>query len=164
MRRQFRVSGDFYCAPEVVAAGNTVIGLWSLAGAWVAAQESAELEPVPVSVLRWWQKDPRPTADRLVTLGLWEEIPAQEDDDEVAWAFVERDGLYQFQGIRHRPAIDQALRDRVYARDGHACLHCGAAEKLSLDHIYPWSLGGPDTFENLQTLCTRCNSSKGARV
>ncbi len=63
-----------------------------------------------------------------------------------------------------RPAIARRLRDEVYGRDGHACVFCGATEDLSLDHIYPYSLGGPDTLENLQTLCRRCNSSKGARV
>lgn len=63
-----------------------------------------------------------------------------------------------------RPPIPASLRREVYARDGYACLHCGATEHLSLDHIHPWSLGGPDTLENLQTLCKPCNSRKGTRV
>ena len=63
-----------------------------------------------------------------------------------------------------RPKIPDALRLEVYQRDGHACLHCGATARLSLDHIHPWSLGGEDTLENLQTLCRPCNSRKGARV
>lgn len=60
--------------------------------------------------------------------------------------------------------IRPSLRAAVYQRDGHACLHCGTRESLSLDHIYPYSLGGEDTLENLQTLCRPCNSRKGARV
>lgn len=64
----------------------------------------------------------------------------------------------------YRPKIPASLRRAVYARDGHACLHCGTTESLSLDHIHPYSLGGQDTLENLQTLCRRCNSRKGARV
>lgn len=63
-----------------------------------------------------------------------------------------------------RPRIPDDLRATVYERDGHACLHCGATDRLSLDHIYPWSLGGEDTLENLQTLCRSCNSRKGVRV
>lgn len=63
-----------------------------------------------------------------------------------------------------RPRISDELRAEVYARDGHACLHCGATQGLSLDHIYPWSLGGEDVLENLQTLCRSCNSKKGARI
>lgn len=65
---------------------------------------------------------------------------------------------------RHRRKIPTDTRDFVYARDGHACLHCGATDRLSLDHIYPHSRGGSDAPDNLQTLCRPCNSRKGSRV
>lgn len=63
-----------------------------------------------------------------------------------------------------RTAIPRAVRRAVFARDNHCCVKCFATEDLALDHIYPWSLGGADTVENLQVLCRSCNSSKGARV
>lgn len=63
-----------------------------------------------------------------------------------------------------RPAIPTSLRTQVYARDGYRCISCGVDRPLSLDHVYPYSLGGEDTLENLQTLCRSCNSRKGARV
>jgi 5-methylcytosine-specific restriction endonuclease McrA len=65
---------------------------------------------------------------------------------------------------KKRPAIPRALRGEVYERDGHACVECGTTQALSLDHIYPFSLGGPDTLDNLRTLCRSCNSRKGARI
>ena len=65
---------------------------------------------------------------------------------------------------RGRRRIPDDLRISVYDRDGWACLHCSATESLSLDHIHPYSLGGEDVFDNLQTLCRPCNSRKGARV
>lgn len=63
-----------------------------------------------------------------------------------------------------RAHIPDHVRALVYARDGHACASCGSTENLSLDHIKPWSKGGSDDESNLQTLCTPCNSSKGARI
>lgn len=63
-----------------------------------------------------------------------------------------------------RPPIDIGLRKAVYDRDGHQCLECGTPDDLTLDHIHPWSLGGTDTYDNLQTLCRPCNSRKGAKV
>jgi 5-methylcytosine-specific restriction endonuclease McrA len=35
---------------------------------------------------------------------------------------------------------------------------------LELDHIVPYSRGGPFTVDNLQALCTGCNLRKGAKV
>ena len=60
-----------------------------------------------------------------------------------------------------RPTIPQATRRFVYERDGHQCVTCGSIEDLTLDHIIPYSVGGPDTTENLRTLCRPCNSRRG---
>lgn len=51
----------------------------------------------------------------------------------------------------------------VFKRDGYRCVACGSDEDLTVDHIFPWSKGGSDELDNLQTLCGTCNSSKGAR-
>lgn len=67
-------------------------------------------------------------------------------------------------GQIHRAPIPQQTRAFVFDRDGHACRRCGSTEDLTLDHIHPWSLGGPDTPDNLQALCRPCNSRKGDRA
>ena len=67
-------------------------------------------------------------------------------------------------GQANRAPIPQDIRDLVSTRDGNACVRCHATDDLTLDHIYPWSLGGPDTPDNLRVLCRPCNSSKGDRV
>lgn len=66
-------------------------------------------------------------------------------------------------GPKRRP-ISPKVRFLVFDREGWRCVQCGSVEDLTLDHIYPWSLGGSDNEDNLQTLCKPCNSSKGARV
>lgn len=63
-----------------------------------------------------------------------------------------------------RDAIRPAVRKRVHERDGWRCVRCGSTDNLTIDHIIPWSLNGPDKEENLQTLCGSCNTAKGARV
>jgi hypothetical protein len=55
------------------------------------------------------------------------------------------------------------LRKLIFIRDNYLCTNCGADKDLSIDHIIPWSLGGKTEYHNLQTLCRRCNSSKGNR-
>lgn len=66
--------------------------------------------------------------------------------------------------VDERKPISLSTRQAVFARDGYRCVTCGAGENLHVDHIHPWSLGGPDTMDNFQTLCGSCNSRKGARV
>ena len=54
------------------------------------------------------------------------------------------------------------IREQVIRRDG-CCQMCGTEERLSVDHIVPRVLGGTDSLDNLQVLCSSCNSSKGGR-
>lgn len=63
-----------------------------------------------------------------------------------------------------KAAIPDALRWEVWERDNFTCQHCGSRKYLSVDHIIPESRGGTLEIENLQTLCRKCNSSKGARL
>lgn len=61
---------------------------------------------------------------------------------------------------RRRPELVLQLQER----DRYACKACGAETNLTVDHIVPLSKGGTDDLGNLQFLCARCNSSKGARL
>ena len=62
--------------------------------------------------------------------------------------------------------INVRLRFRVLQRDNFKCCACGASPakdvsvELHVDHILPWSKGGETVFENLQTLCSKCNLGK----
>lgn len=63
-----------------------------------------------------------------------------------------------------RTAID---RHYIYLRDKGLCRFCGKAlkfGKMSLDHYYPRSLGGPDAVFNLVCSCKNCNDKKESRI
>lgn len=62
-----------------------------------------------------------------------------------------------------KDVISRTLSRQVMERDHYRCVQCGTHLNLTCDHIIPESKGGPTTFDNLQTLCRSCNSSKGAR-
>jgi len=67
-----------------------------------------------------------------------------------------------------RALMTTQLRDAIKQRDHYACVNCrvslGAEPHLLLevDHIMPVSKGGLSMPQNLQTLCWKCNRSKGA--
>jgi len=72
--------------------------------------------------------------------------------------------------VGQRALMTSTLREEIKNRDGFSCKICGlsvAEEKnllLEIDHIIPLSKGGITSEENLQTLCWRCNRSKGAKI
>lgn len=43
---------------------------------------------------------------------------------------------------------------------GNKCVTCGADENITVDHIVPLSLGGNNMINNIQPLCSACNSKK----
>lgn len=54
---------------------------------------------------------------------------------------------------------------QIKARDGHACVYCGATEKTSgahlhLDHVTPKNHGGLDVATNLVVACRNCNGAR----
>jgi 5-methylcytosine-specific restriction endonuclease McrA len=63
--------------------------------------------------------------------------------------------------FRGGPVRAPAPRRIVFARDGFACVACGATENLTVDHRLPRSRGGTNALENLQTMCSPCNNAKG---
>ncbi|MFT5424402.1 MAG: 5-methylcytosine-specific restriction endonuclease McrA [Phycisphaerales bacterium] len=58
-------------------------------------------------------------------------------------------------------------RRNLFARDRNRCQYCGhhyPTSELSIDHVKPKVLHGPDTWENLVCSCVRCNARKGGRT
>ncbi len=81
-------------------------------------------------------------------------------------------GLVSFRNsvAGQRALMTSMLRERIKTRDNYSCQICNlsvADEKnllLEIDHIIPLSKGGITSEKNLQTLCWRCNRSKGAKT
>ena len=66
-----------------------------------------------------------------------------------------------------RGKVSNKMRFSIYERDGYRCRCCGVSEEyapLEIDHIIPISKGGKSTYENLQTLCHKCNCEKGNKT
>lgn len=61
---------------------------------------------------------------------------------------------------RGRPHIPDRLRRWVYRADRFACVSCGAAGDLEMEHVRPFSRGGLSSLWNFITLCSHCNEVK----
>jgi hypothetical protein len=66
--------------------------------------------------------------------------------------------------------ISLSVRLKVLNRDNFRCVFCGKSPatdlgtKLHIDHIKPFSQGGSNEIDNLQTLCVECNLGKSDRI
>jgi 5-methylcytosine-specific restriction endonuclease McrA len=73
----------------------------------------------------------------------------------------------QQQGKKQSRYIPLSDRFVVLQRDNHQCVSCGKSPPtvtLEVDHIIPFSKGGNNDINNLQTLCFECNRGKGTRI
>lgn len=71
------------------------------------------------------------------------------------------DDIWQSICMVERGKISNRMRFKIYERDGYRCRKCGRrTDDLEIDHIFPISKGGKSNYDNLQTLCHRCNSLK----
>lgn len=84
--------------------------------------------------------------------------------------------LLSFEKIDKKPGdyVNLRLRQEVLERDMFTCQQCGHSSKdkygdgeqvkLEVDHILPLAEGGQTIVGNLQTLCSRCNAGKKAKI
>lgn len=69
-----------------------------------------------------------------------------------------------------RSLMTSKLREYIKVRDNFTCKKCyNSTHKesnllLEIDHIIPLSKGGITMMDNLQTLCWKCNRSKGSKI
>ncbi len=144
------------------AAGPEATALYVAAAAWSVGQNTNGF--IPKSALRYLAatvgigpKRAKRVVAALIESGLWAE------ENETTWDIV--DWIIAVGPVmppRKRQWIKDSVRQEIYDRDGNACIACGSTQRLTLDHILPYTHGGSDDPENLRTLCRSCNSSRGA--
>ena len=66
---------------------------------------------------------------------------------------------------KSRWARGRNKRRSIYKRDKNRCVYCGNTNKkeLTIEHLYPVSMGGMSCQENLVTSCLKCNKARGTK-
>ena len=95
----------------------------------------------------------------------------------VRWANEGKASVEEWEADGKPPSVPKAtqrgprepshrLKFLVMRRDNFRCRYCGRSPatdpsvELHVDHVIAWAKGGSTVFENLQTLCTKCNLGK----
>jgi hypothetical protein len=152
------IPDDFNDRPMWVHASGDAIATWLAALAWCSRNESWE-GVIPSRVLGTLcnVRSARRSVVELERIGAVHPGPHGEHVIVDATLYIRRPP-------KGRRYISRITRRSVHDRDGWLCVDCGANGALTLDHVFPWSLGGSDEESNLQTMCRPCNSRKGAKV
>ena len=76
------------------------------------------------------------------------------------WPFI----MERFGKLQTGEIAWDSIREYVKEReDRDHCIYCERRARLTLEHLLPKALNGPDDEKNLVWVCAGCNSSKGAR-
>jgi HNH endonuclease len=165
----FRQIGD--CSPERLRAATTGYGLHYRLEYW----ESLPLRFFAVAIYlqdEAWLSVPLELPARsygeswivLDTPALVEKWLGQTRSVPARHLVAEAPAAYAATSARRR--IPAGLRFQALRRDDFQCTYCGRrppAVVLHVDHVVPWSAGGPTVLDNLRTACSDCNLGKGAR-
>jgi hypothetical protein len=73
---------------------------------------------------------------------------------------AEKSERFKIVRLGERQPIPGELRFAIAYRDKYKCKWCGSRRPLEIDHIIPWSAGGPDIDTNLRVLCKPCNQRR----
>lgn len=148
------ISDRFHSDPRVLCAGDRAVGSWIQMLCWLSQwpQETT----IPTAARKMFGATKRVVAD-LLRAGLLTETTG-------GWIPLGENDLWRISRTASRVKIPLHVRVSVLERDEYRCQFCGATDDLTLDHIIPWSRGGPDTEDNLRVLCRPCNSARGNRV
>lgn len=94
-----------------------------------------------------------------------DDIATSEELIHTLWSGFES-GFDRYKVIRtgERQPVPLHVRREVLYRDKRRCQWCASTRQLQLDHIIPWSAGGPDEASNLRLLCADCNKLRSNYV
>lgn len=70
--------------------------------------------------------------------------------------------MNRYQKLKASDIFWNEIREYVKEHEKHdICIYCERPAKLTLEHLFPRAIGGPDDEKNLIWVCGPCNSSKG---
>ena len=55
-------------------------------------------------------------------------------------------------------------KKNILIRDGYECCYCTKRKADSIDHVFPRSRGGANSWDNLVASCVKCNTEKSDRT
>ena len=119
---------------------------------------NADFEPLNVCNVR--------RAMALILLGKAEVLDYREELLGTSRGDLPAPSIVKMRYHVRRPLPQLRLsRHSILARDSYTCQYCGAKGKdLTIDHVIPRWMGGPQSWDNLVACCRKCNLKKADKT
>jgi 5-methylcytosine-specific restriction endonuclease McrA len=124
---------------------------------------------IPVLVLnRSYEPISICSARRALTLLIKGAARVEEEHDYFVWKTMRMPSVIRLENYAKVPRVrQQVTRRNIFTRDQFTCQYCEKklpANQLTVDHVFPKSRGGPESWENLVACCYPCNRRKANRT
>jgi len=159
MARIRQIKPEFYLDDELAQCSRDASLLFP--GLWMPADKIGKLADRPAKIrARLFPYD--------TDLGT-EAVDSLISELEGHGFLLRRDGFIHITNWRRwqhasvlREHIPSSIRKRILSAG--SCISCGSTERLTVDHKIPVSKGGSNEIQNLQCLCSTCNTQKSNRI
>lgn len=125
-----------------------------------------------LALSKWRAKNPRGNREREYELNRYKQNPTKKIASASRYQKKYKEKKYAINHKRRAMLrgveVHHTETEWIYMKEFYKnkCLRCYKSEPdiiLTKDHVIPLSKGGNNSIENIQPLCSSCNSSKGNR-
>ena len=125
-------------------------------------KDAAPISVLPLSAVRWQEAIKYMWMDRVTVLEWYDDwvVSSPSWETKVPAVMMVKD--YVKKGTYPRFS-----KFNVTLRDKFQCQYCDTAvstNTVTMDHVYPTSMGGTTCWENIVASCQKCNSAKGSKL
>lgn len=117
----------------------------------------------PVGVIPWTEAFRLMFLDKAEVIEEYDDLVIRSTNDTFKVPSV----IKLVSAVARKEKYAKFSRENIFIRDSYACQYCGkdgSSKDLTLDHVYPASLGGLKTWENIVAACQPCNIKKGDKT
>jgi len=125
-------------------------------------KDAAPINVLPLSAVSWQDAIKYMCLDRVTVLDWYDDwiVHSANWETKVPAVMMVKDYVRQNKYPRFSK-FNVTLRDRFN------CQYCGtnvSTNTVTMDHVYPVSMGGRTNWENIVASCMKCNTTKGSKL
>jgi 5-methylcytosine-specific restriction endonuclease McrA len=125
-------------------------------------KDAAPISVLPLSAVSWQEAIKYMFLDRVVVLEWYDDwvVHSANWETRVPAVIMVKDYIRKSRHARFSK-YNVTLRDRFECQYCHTTV---VMSNVTMDHVYPISLGGRTSWENIVAACAKCNSTKGSKL